>query len=245
MTAPYRDDLDALSARHAALSDELSSVRERLRDADSLKQQEERLAGEVASLAAKLDGMKAKRALPLLESIKIASPCTASWDEMKGDERVRYCGHCEKNVYNLSGMERDEAEKLVRERSTEICVRLYQRQDGTVITADCPVGVRRKRRRRLFAATAAAVGSGLAAYPMFAHTVHQGEVDMRMGGMAIDAPEPPAPPRAVEAPPPAEPQQVTMGRMPLRPVAAPPEKTTGKTTKRVKHPETRPVMGKL
>src|SRR5688572_20020017 len=36
-----------------------------------------------------------------LTQIRVASPCRARWDEMEGDERVRFCGHCQKNVYHL------------------------------------------------------------------------------------------------------------------------------------------------
>ena len=36
--------------------------------------------------------------------LTIASPCTASWDDMEGDDKVRFCGECELNVYNLSAM---------------------------------------------------------------------------------------------------------------------------------------------
>ena len=72
--------------------------------------------------------------------LTIASPCPASWDEMKGDERVRFCDECELNVYNLSDMSEEEALKLVEEREGRLCVRFYQRKDGTVLTQDCRVG---------------------------------------------------------------------------------------------------------
>src|SRR5689334_4619149 len=81
----------------------------------------------------------------LLENVRIATPCSADWSQMAGDDRVRFCGGCEKNVYNLSAMTRAEAEALVREREGRLCVRMYQRADGTVLTQDCPVGVRRTR----------------------------------------------------------------------------------------------------
>lgn len=80
-----------------------------------------------------------------LENLRIATPCKADWDEMSGTERVRFCGRCEKNVYNLSAMSRAEAEMLVQEKEGRVCLRLYRRADGTVITSDCPVGVRRQR----------------------------------------------------------------------------------------------------
>src|SRR5690606_27829947 len=51
-----------------------------------------------------------------LDVIEVPSPCPESWEGMKGDGPVRFCGLCEMNVYNLSAMTRDEAEALVRER---------------------------------------------------------------------------------------------------------------------------------
>jgi hypothetical protein len=73
--------------------------------------------------------------------LTIASPCPASWDDMEGDDRVRFCGECELNVYNLSAMTESEALKLIAEREGRVCVRMYKREDGTVMTRDCPVGL--------------------------------------------------------------------------------------------------------
>ena len=75
-----------------------------------------------------------------LDHIKIASPCSADWNEMRGNDRQRYCSECKLNVYNLSEMTRREAENLLFEKEGKMCVRLYKRSDGTVITQDCPVG---------------------------------------------------------------------------------------------------------
>jgi hypothetical protein len=87
-----------------------------------------------------------------LNNIKIASPCSAEWNEMYGDNRKRFCGDCKLNVYNLSGMTRDEAENLIQIAEGRLCVRYYMRPDGTVITADCPVGwAKVKQRTKLFA----------------------------------------------------------------------------------------------
>ena len=90
-----------------------------------------------------------------LNNIKIASPCPANWDEMYGDGRKRFCGDCKLNVYNLSGMTLDEAETLVTNAEGRMCVRYYQRADGTVITADCPVGWAKLKQRTKVYATAA------------------------------------------------------------------------------------------
>src|SRR5262245_47149618 len=64
---------------------------------------------------------------------------------MKGDDRKRYCDACKLHVYNLAGMTRPEVETLIG--GGEACVRLFRRKDGTVLTQDCPVGVRAATRR--------------------------------------------------------------------------------------------------
>lgn len=92
--------------------------------------------------------------------VEIASPCTARWDEMDGDERARFCKLCTKNVYDLSGLTRADAEALLQrtEGGVPPCVRFFQRADGTVLTADCPVGWRRRLRRRFVSAAGLVAG---------------------------------------------------------------------------------------
>jgi hypothetical protein len=103
-----------------------------------------------------------------LEQVRIASPCSARWEDMRGDDRVRCCDHCRLNVYNLSAMERDEAEALVAAAEGRLCTRMYRRADGTVLTRDCPVGLAAWRRRtavtvsKLAAAAAVVLGAGVA-----------------------------------------------------------------------------------
>ena len=90
-----------------------------------------------------------------LDNVRIASPCSADWDQMYGDERKRFCGDCKLNVFNLSGMTRDEAESLIMNAQGRLCVRFYQRADGSVITQDCPVGWAKIKQRTRLIATAA------------------------------------------------------------------------------------------
>ena len=91
-----------------------------------------------------------------LDDIRVASPCPADWNEMFGDERKRFCSECSRPVYNLSGMTRREAEDLVFNHEGRLCVSFFRRKDGTVLTADCPVGWALLKRRVSRAATAAA-----------------------------------------------------------------------------------------
>jgi hypothetical protein len=89
-----------------------------------------------------------------LNNIKIASPCSMNWEEMYGNERKRFCGDCKLNVYNLSGMTRDEAENLIMNTEGRLCVRFYTRADGSILTQDCPVGWAKVKQRAQMVATA-------------------------------------------------------------------------------------------
>lgn len=91
----------------------------------------------------------------ILGRMRVASPCAVSWDAMEGDGRVRFCGLCSLNVYDLSELTRAEVEALVLKTEGRLCGRLTRRADGTVLTKDCPVGVRALRWRATRAAGAA------------------------------------------------------------------------------------------
>ena len=98
-----------------------------------------------------------------LEQVRIASPCSMKWDDLspvRDGATVRHCGQCRLNVYNLSGMTREEAEAVVGEAEGRLCVGFFRRADGTMLTRDCPVGLRAARARvvRVVGWCAAAAG---------------------------------------------------------------------------------------
>ncbi len=106
---PYRDDLAALRSREEALARELAGNQQEL---DEIRKT--------------IDGLRPRFRL------RVASPCPADWNAMQGDDRVRFCGQCVKNVYNLSAMTHAEAEDLIREKEGKLCVRsAYGRNAGT------------------------------------------------------------------------------------------------------------------
>lgn len=79
-----------------------------------------------------------KPTIQSLDVIQIQTPCQMDWGLMTGDEQTCHCDHCSKNVYNISEMSQSEAISLINEKEGDICLRLFQRPDGTVVTADCP-----------------------------------------------------------------------------------------------------------
>jgi hypothetical protein len=109
-----------------------------------------------------------KRTDPL-DHVDVAAPCPADWDAMIGNRQVRFCGQCQLNVYNLSEMSRDQAENLISRTEGRLCIRFYRRKDGTILTANCPVGlgaIRRRLTRRAKAAVSAILGflAGVSSY---------------------------------------------------------------------------------
>lgn len=73
----------------------------------------------------------------LSEKLKVASPCTEDWEAMTGNDRVRFCSHCSKNVNNVSALTRKDVLKLVRKSGGRLCVRYIKHpQTGAPIFAD-------------------------------------------------------------------------------------------------------------
>jgi hypothetical protein len=184
----YRNDLDALAARHAALDSELAAKTKELDDATRM-----------------LEEARARARLPVLDNIRIASPCRADWNAMVGDERARHCGQCDKQVFNISNLTRAEAEALIVEKAGKLCARYYQRPDGTIILADCTIGVAAARKRKLVAAGAAALLASAVGFRL----THRGST-LEADAIEIAPPDEPAAGHVtgaaeLEQPPPAPP----------------------------------------
>jgi hypothetical protein len=97
-----------------------------------------------------------------LDHVRIAAPCSADWDTMFGDERVRFCAQCKLNVFNLSEMTKAEAEVLIARAEDRLCIRYYRRRDGSIMTQNCPVGLRAIKRK--LSRVASAIGSALVTF---------------------------------------------------------------------------------
>jgi len=124
-----------------------------------------------------------------LNNIKVASPCSANWEEMYGTERRRMCGQCNMNVYNLSAMTRDEAERLIINTEGRLCARFYRRPDGTILTKDCPVGWKaaKQRVRKIWSAAAGLILTFLAGIGIVSLFSRQ-ETPQVMGELVIEKP---------------------------------------------------------
>lgn len=77
----------------------------------------------------------------ILDGICIAMPCSVDWNEMKGDNKVRLCGGCNKNVYNISAMSKEEAEELLS-APTLPCIQIARTDTGAIVTDQKPTTIR-------------------------------------------------------------------------------------------------------
>jgi len=108
---------------------------------------------------------------------------------MIGTDRVRFCGQCNLNVYNLSSMTKTEAESLIAQTEGRLCVRFYRRTDGSILTRNCPIGLRAIQRRvsYIWKAVSAVVISffaGLGLYRAITPAPQMGSMVQTLGELA-------------------------------------------------------------
>ena len=97
-----------------------------------------------------------KRNLRILDRVQVKSPCTEDWNEMVGNDEVRFCSHCSQHVHNLSAMTRREAEALVLKSNGNLCIRYLRRpEDQQIVTL--PDWMDRPALRRIVLPVAAGV----------------------------------------------------------------------------------------
>ena len=151
---------------------------------------------------------------PRLPVLTVVEPCPLAWEDMAGNDRVRFCGHCRQHVYDVASLTMTEVMALIQEREGRACVRLQRRADGTVITRDCLHVVRRARERLV----ATALGLGSMAVGFWSG------VGMLRRFLTSRAAAPPTPsPPSCPPPPPAAPA-VTSDPMEPVPPSTPPTK---------------------
>ncbi|HJQ69534.1 MAG TPA: hypothetical protein VKA70_11200 [Blastocatellia bacterium] len=83
----------------------------------------------------------------MLDHIMIPVTCPTDWEGMAGDDRVRYCAECKKNVYNISKMTRREAEALIATNRNGFCARIVRNPDGAILTQTLPASLTEAGRR--------------------------------------------------------------------------------------------------
>lgn len=147
--------------------------------------------------------------------LKVSTPCPMSWESLKGNDRVRFCGRCNLKVYNVEALDRAEVQALIRTSEGGWCARLFLRGDQTATVRDCPRG---KARRFLKLSLVAASAVLLALYSWISRT--QIQVARR------DLPRPVQ--RVLEWVDPLPEREYTVGR--ICPPQIPPQGASGSST---------------
>jgi hypothetical protein len=70
-----------------------------------------------------------------LETLRIPEPCSVGWENMTGDDKIRFCNQCNKQVFNLSVMTHRQAEAIIAATRGNLCARIAPRTDDNVRTA--------------------------------------------------------------------------------------------------------------
>lgn len=77
-----------------------------------------------------------------LSKVKIASPCKVPLSEMEDRGNCFHCKSCDLNVYQFSKLTNSEIADLMNDNNEKLCIGIFRREDGTIITKDCPLGLR-------------------------------------------------------------------------------------------------------
>ena len=161
--------------------------------------------------------------MSLLDPIRMAFECPLRWEKLIGGDRTRHCAACDKHVFNLSAMTRIEAQRLLDDSETPICIRVEVGADGRARFQPALPGLAASA-AVVAAAAIVAVGPSPPSAPLAAPSAQVQAVGakaacalppmivpapppvVRMGEPALVAPPPPtpAPPVVAPAPPPVE-----------------------------------------
>ena len=143
-----------------------------------------------------------------LAQIRVATPCAQSWQEMDGDDRARFCTHCDRHVHNLSGMARDQAERLICESAGRLCIAYFPKADGSPQTLEYRPRSRQRRFGWIFATVLGSLGALAAAVLQHA---------------SADQPAPPIAGMLIGTPPPLKGQMIVgdMGPPATQPAGLP------------------------
>src|SRR5438874_9874921 len=99
----------------------------------------------------------ARNSLPV---ISVKEPCPATWDSMIGDEKRRFCTHCNRHVHDLSALTTAEAADLICQSAERLCIRYQPTPDGAIKTLDYSPRTRADRWWKRWIAVGAVVAVG-------------------------------------------------------------------------------------
>lgn len=80
----------------------------------------------------------------VLDQITVLDPCPMSWDKMVGDDKVRFCSECQRNVWNFFEMTDSEVVEVLRTNPGRLCAQIVKTRGGGLVTRSHRVRHERK-----------------------------------------------------------------------------------------------------
>lgn len=72
--------------------------------------------------------------------LQIQKPCPKSWGELTGDDKRRFCSECSLHVHAAAQLTRSDAQALVTNASSRVCMRIQYDPSGAPIFRDSAAG---------------------------------------------------------------------------------------------------------
>jgi hypothetical protein len=95
-----------------------------------------------------------------IQQLRITSPCSVEWDAMIGNDRVRFCEHCQLSVHHVDALTRKQFRRLIARSNGRICVNYTRSQQ---VQNTLPILHKIGRRTSALAAGAFSATLGLSA----------------------------------------------------------------------------------
>lgn len=83
----------------------------------------------------------------LSRQLEIKTPCAANWDQMHGNDRVRFCEHCQLTVNDLTSLTPKRIRRLIAKSQARLCVRYYSGSNGKPLIAQVPTKLHQINKR--------------------------------------------------------------------------------------------------
>ena len=116
----------------------------------------------------------------LSHQLRITSPCSVNWDSMIGNDRVRFCEHCQTAVHNLDLTSRKQVRRLIARSEGRVCVSYRQPAAETTRISATPILHKIGRRTAKIAAGAfsasLSISSAVAATAPLKETAQRNDV---------------------------------------------------------------------
>ena len=83
----------------------------------------------------------------LSRQLEVKTPCSANWNQMSGNDKVRFCEHCQLTVNDLTSLTPKRIRRLIAKLQGRLCVRYHRGSDGKPLISQAPMKLHQISRR--------------------------------------------------------------------------------------------------